>query len=211
MATSDSTPTKPCSKCKQEYPFTSEYFYRDKHAPSGLRSDCRFCNKAKSLKFRNEHLEMSRARELAYNATHRTERAQYQRSLREANPGYDGRHRNKQKRDAWRVAWYAANPDKVTSYKRKDSAKRRAYKIGSPGSYTAADIRLQIKSQTDKRGRLHCWWCSEVITNNQYHVDHRITLSRGGSNAPENLCISCPKCNLSKNNKLPQEWNGRLL
>ena len=89
--------------------------------------------------------------------------------------------------------------------------RRRARERASAGSHTAGDIRLQVRSQTDKRGKLRCWWCSKIIKNNDYHVDHRIPLARGGSNAPENLCISCPECNLSKQAKLPGEWNGRLL
>jgi 5-methylcytosine-specific restriction endonuclease McrA len=41
----------------------------------------------------------------------------------------------------------------------------------------------------------------------KYHVDHVVPLSRGGSDGPENIVISCPRCNCSKSSKLPEEWN----
>lgn len=83
---------------------------------------------------------------------------------------------------------------------------RRRKRISSAsGSYSADDIALLLRSQKSR-----CWWCGMELADT-FHIDHRIPLSRGGSNAPENLCISCPKCNLSKGNKLPHEWNDRLL
>lgn len=107
------------------------------------------------------------------------------------------------------------NPEKIhESEKRRRSDRERmrpvernarARRRGSPGKHTAKDIALQMKSQRGK-----CWWCGIQI-DGKYHVDHRIPLARGGSNDPGNLVITCVKCNLQKNSKLPHEWNGRLL
>jgi 5-methylcytosine-specific restriction endonuclease McrA len=44
-------------------------------------------------------------------------------------------------------------------------------------------------------------------------VDHVLPLSRGGSNGPENLQLLCPKCNLVKGSRHPDDWareNGLL-
>jgi len=87
---------------------------------------------------------------------------------------------------------------------------RRAREISAPGTHTAADLRLQARAQTDKRGRLICWWCGQPIEG-PYQKDHRIPLGRGGSNWPENIVIVHVECNLSKGTKLPGEFNGRLL
>lgn len=106
-------------------------------------------------------------------------------------------------------------PDRVAESDRKKRANRerrlpieqnmRALRAGAPGKHTAEDIALQMKSQNGK-----CWWCGKQIKG-KYHVDHRVPIARGGSNDPGNLVISCPTCNLRKHDKLPQEWNGRLL
>lgn len=93
---------------------------------------------------------------------------------------------------------------------KKGKARRRAREVSAEGTHTAEDIRQQIRSQTDKQGHLYCWWCGNVIEG-AYHLDHRIALAKGGSNGADNLVISCPTCNLSKQDKTPGEWAGRLL
>ncbi len=112
--------------------------------------------------------------------------------------------------------WYKANPEKVHQWQKDNAGKmranehrRRARVQSADGSWTTKDIELQVKAQTDSQGRLRCWWCSKPMKI--YHRDHRIPLARGGTNFPSNLCLACPKCNMSKGAKLPHEWNGRLL
>lgn len=81
----------------------------------------------------------------------------------------------------------------------------RARKRNAKGSYTAQDIHLIRENQRNK-----CWWCGKSLEGG-YHIDHRIPLARGGSNDPSNLVLTCAPCNLSKQDKLPSEWGGRLL
>lgn len=96
---------------------------------------------------------------------------------------------------------YKKHPDRAKTRVHK----RRALLKKASGIFTASDVRLLLASQNGL-----CWWCSAPV-GDKYHVDHRIPVSRGGTNSPENLCISCAECNLKKGAKLPQEWNGRLL
>ena len=72
------------------------------------------------------------------------------------------------------------------------------------GEYTRHDINRQLESQMGR-----CWWCGAQCKK-QYHIDHLIPLDRGGHNNPSNIVISCPHCNLSKSDKLPDEFCGRL-
>lgn len=90
-------------------------------------------------------------------------------------------------------------------YNRVKSSSRRARVAQVGGTHSAEDVALQLKTQKGK-----CWWCGKKIRG-KYHVDHRIPLSRGGTHWPNNICISCPKCNMSKGAKYPHEWIGRLL
>ena len=140
---------------------------------------------------------------------YRNKTRQYRENNREATRESVSRYRasNPARYRAMVRARHAANPE----ISRAADARRRARKLGAGGTYGAADIRLQVKAQTGRTGLLRCWWCSKVISNNEFHVDHRIPLAKGGSNAPDNICISCPKCNLSKSSKLPSEFNGRLI
>lgn len=97
--------------------------------------------------------------------------------------------------------WRENNPEKISMYRRNYRARKRK----AEGFHTAEDIKLHYKTQ---EGR--CWYCQKEL-NGTYHVEHRCPLSRGGSNWPENISLTCEYCNLSKGDKLPWEWCGRLL
>lgn len=178
-------------------PDTIEYFARSAYPPK-LRGVCRECQKARKRELYMESSSKQRDRARAYYYGHREEALEKRRKRREANP---------EQERAQKRRYEAEHPEK----QKARSQKKRAIKYASNGSHSAKDVRAQVRSQRDKRGKLRCWWCNTIINGKAYHVDHRIPLSRGGSNAPENLCITCPTCNLSKNNKMPHEFNGRLL
>lgn len=97
--------------------------------------------------------------------------------------------------------YFRANPELVAAV----NARRRKRARASKSHFTAQDVRQRLRSQNGK-----CWWCG-VKVKGEYHVDHIIPLAREGSNGPENICISCPSCNLSKSAKMPWEFqDGRL-
>lgn len=109
--------------------------------------------------------------------------------------GYKARRRylnrewNKNNRDRLRARWQ----------------RRRAKKRGAGGVCTDADIQKMRDLQKGK-----CWWCGKKLPK-RYHIDHRVPLSRGGTNWPSNLVLSCAFCNLSKGDRKPDEWSDRLL
>lgn len=114
-----------------------------------------------------------------------------------------------------RKLWKVNNPEKVKAEKKRYSANnpeaRRARKARrdarvkmSTNHFKAKDLRALKVSQ---KGR--CYWCKEKLTT--YHVDHIWPLAKGGSNGPENICLSCPGCNIKKSDRTPMEWAGRLL
>lgn len=97
--------------------------------------------------------------------------------------------------------WRRNNPEKRRILSRNYQARKR----GAGGKYTFKDIDSMWGTQKGL-----CWWCG-IQLSDQYHIDHRIPIVKGGSNSPSNLCLSCPHCNLSKSDKMPWEFNGRLL
>lgn len=92
--------------------------------------------------------------------------------------------------------WIAKNPGK----KREYGHKRRAQKRAAGGSFSASDIKRLLDRQNNE-----CQVCHVDITNN-YHVDHKVPLARGGNNNPVNLQLLCPTCNCSKHNKTMREF-----
>lgn len=90
----------------------------------------------------------------------------------------------------------------------KDSI-RRSRKGETETWYSIEDIERLLLKQKNR-----CVNCLGKITMETMHKDHRIALSKGGSNAISNIQLLCVPCNRKKYNKDPIEFarqNGRLL
>jgi len=75
--------------------------------------------------------------------------------------------------------------------------RRRAVAASADGDHCVSDI---LNIFTNQNGL--CAMCFSDVSL-EYHVDHIIPLSKGGSNWPENLQILCPSCNCKKGSKCP--------
>lgn len=49
-----------------------------------------------------------------------------------------------------------------------------------------------------------CAYCGTV--EGVFHIDHIIPVARGGTNSLDNLTVACSGCNLSKGDRLLEEW-----
>lgn len=186
---------KICPRCKRELPATSEYFHARKERKSGFRSKCKVCeSEIESRRIRpKETKEHHRMRYLATRESYLQRRYAYYHEHIEEYRLYYQRYRQTH------IEQCKAN-----------GHNRRARNKAAPGKHTAHDIKQQYLNQ---KGR--CYYCAVKLGKGKrdYHVDHIVPLSRGGSNDPSNLVITCPSCNLNKKDKLPHEWpeGGRLL
>ena len=192
----DSIPLKRCTKCGIEKPTTKEFYSADKRYSCGYYPSCKKCRSKATNDYNKKHHEERAAYDKTFRETHRDLKRENDRKSRRNRQPF----RVQIMRDYWNK-WRGNNPLKV----KVKSAKVRAKRNNAEGCYTHEDIALQLKTQKGL-----CWWC-ECDLNGVYHIDHRIPLTRGGTHNPENIVISCPHCNLTKNNKMPWEWIGRLL
>src|SRR3972149_6292312 len=147
--------------------------------------------RAITLKCKWKHIERSRAYSREYARNHREQKKEADKNRKANNP--------ERAKELSRLR-YQRNRDTYLARTRNYRARKRE----AAGTHTAADTKKQYTMQKGL-----CWWCSYEL-GQQYHVDHRIPLARGGSNGPENIVISCPSCNTSRRDKLPHECNGRL-
>lgn len=100
--------------------------------------------------------------------------------------------------------WVKTNPAKA----KISRANYRVRKLGAPGEFDAGDIARIRLLQRDK-----CAVCAKRL-NGRGHIDHIIPISRGGSNEPRNLQLTCVSCNCSKRDMDHIEFmrgRGRLL
>ena len=93
--------------------------------------------------------------------------------------------------------WYRENRWRYQAY----NEKRRA----APGDYTPLDVLFIYESQAGR-----CAYC-QCGLGQSFHIDHKIPLSRGGTNSKENLCCACFSCNRRKHAKTAEEfaWERR--
>lgn len=147
-------------------------------------------------KWRDENRDKYRQYQRAYYARNPEKECERIRLYYERNP--DKKRKLNEKREQWR----RDNREKARAIVRK----RRAIKHNAEGHHTAEDVERQKAGQ---KGR--CWWCNCKLTGQDYHVDHRIPLSRGGDDGPDNIVVTCRECNQKKNSKMPWEMNNPRL
>lgn len=225
--------TKQCTKCGQEFPATYEFWHKKL---TGFQPVCKKCARENLRYWRKNNPQKNRDGQRRWREANHERMRQYEADRRRKNPEkmreygrrYRITHREKMADKSRRWAndnrermrkrmrhWYEANRAKVSvttkrwrsnnlSKVRAYAARRRARLANAIGN-GPNDV---SKMYANQKGR--CWYCLIDISAG-YHVDHRIPLSRGGSNHPSNLVLACPNCNLSKHDKLPHEWSDRLL
>lgn len=194
---------KYCPKCGQEQPATLEFFPKSSQTKSGLQGWCKACC-------------------AAYRRVNREQINEWHRERYSRNPEHFKAYRKaryvvtREQRLEYNHRYYTEHRTEILeqkkTYSRLNSEKRRAsnhnYRariLGAKGEHSREDILAQAKSQN-----YFCWWCEKRLRR-YWHVDHRIPLSKGGSNSAGNICITCPTCNLKKGDKMSWEFNGRLL
>jgi 5-methylcytosine-specific restriction endonuclease McrA len=220
-------PTLTCVECGINKPATLEYFGKNSYSPTGLYIKCKDCmnkynrklrrnnpnalakERAKNARWRKENPEravLSRKKQRATEHYKQHSRAYARQYRRERAEYYREKHRawrETEQYQAYRSRYFQREDVKIRV--RIASHIRRARYLAAPGRYTAQDIQHKLQAQKSK-----CYYCQKHLE--QYHIDHVIPLSRGGTNWPDNLVLACPTCNYRKHVKLPHEWpeGGRL-
>lgn len=181
----DQSITKYCGKCKLEK--NVGCFYKNRSSKDGLHYWCKEC----SYCYYSDYCKRKPRNQKRYQA--------------------QWREQNKEKASLKFKKWRLANPEKQRSRvkewdknnpdaRRAYNAKTRARRTAAPGRYSKKDIVFLYKMQRGK-----CIACG-VSLKSGYHVDHRISLAKGGSNDPKNLDLLCPLCNREKHTKDPIEF-----
>lgn len=220
----DNTHQKCCTKCRERFPATPQFFQRDKHTSDGLRPDCKVCR----AQWNAERREEKRAYNRAYYHDHPENRDRIIAQQREYRKDPEVKaqkyaYNNQPDQREYRRLYlkeYNHRPDiKERDREAKEIAKknRRAHQKAIAGSYTLAQIEDLLNRQKHK-----CYYCSRKFEKRNgkhvYHIDHTFPIDRVvGTDIPANdisyLVLACPSCNHKKSNKFPWEWpeGGRLL
>lgn len=99
--------------------------------------------------------------------------------------------------------WRLANPYRAAALSAAKRARKRGAKIGDRHAYARTIQYMRTAA------RVRCYYCGRVTLPRGRHIDHIIPLARGGADAVGNICVACPRCNLSKRAKMPEEVTGQ--
>lgn len=226
---------KRCTKCGQDFPATTEYFYAHKTASDGLQTRCKPCYKGFQKRYIANNLEKVKEQKRQYKLQNPEKVNAYFRQYRKAHPQTQKRYLQRQDSDKkYREAnkeklreqqreyrlrkpeigrerrrrWGEQNPERVLELARQ----RRARKKNAEGQHTADEVQQLYVMQ---RGL--CCFCSKPVGDKRdgikrshfenYTEEHILPLDRGGSNWISNMVLTCWNCNCSRQDKLLfAEW-----
>ena len=174
---------KQCSKCKNYFHATLEYFYKARNNKYGISSWCKKCSKEYYEKNKEKISQHKKIISKKYRLNNKDSIKKWV---------FENKESIKMARKYWRLK----NKDKIRTNRRNYKAKIK----NAEGKHTKEDVQKLLIEQDFK-----CKYCNCYIKE-KYHVDHIVPLSKGGSNWPSNLCIACPSCNMKKHDKLLDEW-----
>jgi 5-methylcytosine-specific restriction endonuclease McrA len=158
-------------------------------------------NKERTLdygkRYYTEHKDSHAERNRQYRVSHVEETKTYQREYRKTHTNrlkqYHSEYRKTTKFKESIKAYRKLRPELVAQSK----AKRRALELNADGSYTALELKAVLISQHCK-----CVYCDADLTI-EFHADHIIPLSKGGTNYISNIQCLCPYHNRNKSDKDP--------
>ncbi len=90
-------------------------------------------------------------------------------------------------------------------YRKLQGQKYKASKKAG-GKLPLERIQRVYEDNIKKYGTLTCYLCEKPTPFGKDNLEHKIPLSRGGTNKYDNLAIACQKCNYKKHNKTEQEY-----
>lgn len=134
---------------------------------------------------RRQNIEKFRAKSRAYYQSHGEECRARAKQWRTSNPELAAEASRRKRQN---------HPDKYRAIARFHAAKRRALRLGSPGSHTRGEF-LDLLAETGAA----CAYCGISLTEGTATVDHVVALTRGGSDGIENIVPACMPCNNKKN------------
>jgi 5-methylcytosine-specific restriction endonuclease McrA len=155
--------------------------------------------------YRENHREVLAAKQLVYGAAHKEQEALYDKEYRIT---YAPAH--KQEKAACGARYYVARRGDPAYQQKHLQCNRQWFKSPNGKAYCAKANHerralgyLDIKSFHAKCVEFgwHCQICGKELTKDTVTIDHIVPISKGGTNAIENLQPLCERCNSKKGNR----------
>lgn len=186
---------KVCSKCQSSK--DEILFSKNRSKKDGLASECRVCKSQQDRKYKEENKEYY----INYLKEYREKnKAELDAKKKEYIANNKSAHLKRQH------SWYERNKDSVKTrtlqYKKDHPEQYQMYSNRRKALKKTSIVDVFITQDIVNMYGNQCVYCGDLFT----HIDHYIPLSRGGSHTLENVRPSCETCNLTKSNKLPDDF-----
>lgn len=204
---------KKCSRCKNEFPATEEYFYKDKSRKDGFRYICKHClRNIKRLKNGKRELNINEETTKSTNKSNKDlYKEQYNRNknkiLKQRKEYYE---RNKIHIQTQHKEYYANNKEIISNrnqiFKKEN---RERYKVYEQNRESKKN-KLESTLTTDEwQSTLDFFqykdaYTGETLTN--ITLDHIIPISKDGITSKYNIIPCTKSTNSSKNNTNVIDW-----
>jgi 5-methylcytosine-specific restriction endonuclease McrA len=184
------------SRCKLCFPISRKIYYEEHKEEILLK--CR--------EYRKKHCNDDgyKEKKRTYALTHKEQRKKVLKRFREKNKDIikrqhkEWRSKNKEKLNRNQRDFTKKNPEYIKAIKHK----RRIQE----STLTENTIKLVYEDNIKRFGTLTCYLCLKPIELRKDHLEHKVPLSKGGTNDYNNLAVACQHCNCSKGNKTEEEY-----
>lgn len=116
---------------------------------------------------------------------------------------------NPEKVRATTLAWAAANPDKIrtsnAAWAAANPEKVRVYHNNRRARESVGRLSTGLATKLFELQRGKCAYCRKPL-GNDWHLDHIMPLSRGGTNTDDNIQLLHSSCNQRKHAKHPVDF-----
>jgi len=153
-------------------------------------------NREKHRRWYEANRERKQAENKTWDEANREKRRQYTARYRERNPeaGADWYRRNKAEKDRKNREWREKNPERWRLLVDTGLAKRRVLARES----VERIVPLVILERDDGV----CGICGGDVDPQDFHIDHIVPVSKGGTHTYDNVQVAHPSCNSRKSAKL---------
>ena len=200
---------KSCRVCKQEKNLSE--FNKSKANKSGARNECKVCEYAYYKQWRKENKEYKKQKDREWRENNRERYLATSEAYRKANP-YKMKEwhaankdkekvweeENKEKRRAVSRKWRKANREYFAKWKRDNIEKVRDATVRRRARLKDAFVADVSRQEIFERDGGKCHICKGFVDPKDWHLEHLVPISKGGTHEPNNVSVSHPKCNQMK-------------
>jgi 5-methylcytosine-specific restriction endonuclease McrA len=198
-------PLKLCKKCGIEKPLTVEFWKPNKSTKSGwYLTMCRECFNAYCRDYCKNNPEWRREKERKYKENN-PEKAAAKLKRHHEKQRILGKNKycnRNQERDRQRAREERKHSDRQANKEKK----RKLLKLNAKGFHTRNAFYEKLEYYGNR-----CYYCNKPLTRMTATEDHRIPLSKSGTDWLSNIVPACGSCNSRKRDKTETEYKNWLL